>query len=121
MPWYKGPNLLEALDSISPSKWLPEFPLRIYVEGTFTMNLVDLFVACKVQTGTVKTDSVLLVQPVDSAFRISSLTKNGQKVEEAYAGDYVHFHIENCDPAKLKRGQIISNATIDKTPANLVK
>merc|ERR1711966_413910 len=54
MPWYKGPYLLEALDSVNPPKRPTDKPLRLPLQDVYKIGGIGTVPVGRVETGVVK-------------------------------------------------------------------
>ena len=54
MPWYKGPTLLEALDSLKPPKRPTHKPLRIPIQDAYKISGIGTVPVGRVETGIIK-------------------------------------------------------------------
>jgi elongation factor 1-alpha len=54
MPWYKGPTLLEALDTISEPKRPSDKPLRIPLQDVYKIAGIGTVPVGRVETGVLK-------------------------------------------------------------------
>ena len=65
MPWYKGPTLLEALDSIKPPKRPVDKPLRLPLQDVYKIGGVGTVPVGRVETGVLKPGTTVYFAPSD--------------------------------------------------------
>merc|ERR550532_1542994 len=92
MPWYKGPYLLEALDSVNPPKRPTEKPLRLPLQDVYKIGGIGTVPVGRVETGKVK--------PVEM---------HHTAMEEALPGDNVGFNVKNVSVKEIRRGNVCSD------------
>ena len=64
MPWYKGPFLLEALDSLTPPKRPTDKPLRLPLQDVYKIGGIGTVPVGRVETGTLKPGMVVTFGPM---------------------------------------------------------
>ena len=63
MPWYKGPTLVELIDSIPEVKKTSSKPLRLAVESIFKKGQVGTVITGKVLAGSIKVGMEIVCAP----------------------------------------------------------
>jgi elongation factor 1-alpha len=118
MPWYKGPSLLEALDSFDP----PEKPigksLRIPIQDVYTITGVGTVPVGRVETGVVRANDKVIVMPAGVTGEIKSIETHHTQMESAEAGDNIGFNLRGIDKKSIHRGDVIGSAD---SPPNVAK
>lgn len=118
MPWYKGPTLLEALNSVTPPKRPIDKPLRIPLQDVYKIGGIGTVPVGRVETGIVRPGMRAMFAPVGLTAEIKSLEMHHEQLPEAYPGDNVGFNVNKLAVKDLRRGYVASNA--DDTPASAV-
>jgi sulfate adenylyltransferase subunit 1 len=113
LPWYEGPALLEFLETIRVDH---DTELR---RGRFGVQYVirpqtDQYhdyrgYAGKIASGVYRKEDEVTVLPAGARSRISSIERDGQSVEEAFAGQSVIIQL--ADDIDVGRGDLIVNGT----------
>jgi len=114
MDWYKGPTLLEALDSVKPPERPVKKPLRLPVKDVFKIEGFGTIVAGRVETGIMKTNTPITFAPSGKESIVKSIEMHHEKILEAPPGFNVGFNVK-LKVNEVKRGQIVGN-TNDKPP-----
>jgi elongation factor 1-alpha len=118
MPWYKGPSLLEALDSFDP----PEKPigksLRIPIQDVYTITGVGTVPVGRVETGVVRANDKVIVMPAGVTGEVKSIETHHTQMESAEAGDNIGFNLRGIDKKSIHRGDVIGSAD---SPPNVAK
>jgi elongation factor 1-alpha len=118
MPWYKGPTLLEALDTfVMPSKPTDK-PLRIPVQEIYTIRGVGTTPVGKVETGTLKVGDDIVFMPSGEKGKVNSIETHYTRLEQAGPGDNIGFNVKGVDREKIKRGEVASHTN---TPCKVAK
>ena len=114
MPWYKGPTLVEALDSIeAPEKPIGK-PLRIPIQDVYTITGVGTVPVGRVETGVVKANQKVIVMPSGATGEVKSIETHHTQMESAEAGDNIGFNLRGIDKKSIHRGDVIG--TVDSPP-----
>lgn len=110
--WYKGPNLIEALEDSEPSTARAlQKPFRMSIsevyrspqQGTTTL-------AGRVDSGTVQIGDVVLVQPSGESAYIKSIVVDTDQQDWAVAGQSVSIALTDIDPIHIRVGDIVCDA-----------
>ncbi len=109
MPWYKGPTLLEALDTFELPPKPTDKPLRIPVQEVYTIRGVGTTPVGKVETGVLKPGDDLVFMPSGEKGKVNSIETHYTKIESAGPGDNIGFNVKGVAKDKLKRGNVASH------------
>jgi elongation factor 1-alpha len=113
MPWYKGPTLLEALDSLEPPKRPTEKPLRLPLQDVYKIGGIGTVPVGRVETGIMKPGDTVTFAPVDVTTEVKSIEMHHEQLAEAAPGDNVGFNVKNVAVKDIRRGNVCSNAKND--------
>jgi elongation factor 1-alpha len=115
MGWYKGPTLLEALDSFdSPEKPIGK-PLRIPIQDVYSITGVGTVPVGRVETGVVKANDKVIVMPAGVTGEVKSIETHHTQMNSAEAGDNIGFNLRGIDKKSIHRGDVIGHP--DKPPS----
>lgn len=107
MSWYKGPCLLEALDSLEPEeKREKRLPLRFAIQDIYEIDGERIAVG-KVLSGTLKRGEAVKLFPSLKDAAIKQIKIFPKKVRAAAAGQNIGVILD--DPSLAKRGEVISD------------
>lgn len=109
--WYRGPTLLQALDSFGPALSRDALPFRFPVQDTYRVGDKRIY-AGRVESGSVKVGDLILVSPINRQTRVRSIEAFGTTVTEATAGQSIGLTLE--DQVFADRGALISH--VDQAP-----
>jgi elongation factor 1-alpha len=110
MPWYKGPCLLEALDTVTPPKRPTEKPLRLPLQDVYKIGGIGTVPVGRVETGVIKPGIHACFAPTGLVAEIKSVEMHHESLPEAVPGDNVGFNVKNVAVKDLRRGYVASDS-----------
>merc|ERR1711934_67421 len=110
MPWYKGPHLLDALDSIKPPKRPVLKPLRLPLQDVYKISGIGTVPVGRVETGVINPAMVVTFAPVQLSTEVKSVEMHHESLTEAVPGDNVGFNVKNVSVKDIKRGYVTSDS-----------
>jgi elongation factor 1-alpha len=119
LPWYKGPTLLEALDSIQPPKRPTDKPLRLPLQDVYKIGGIGTVPVGRVETGIMKPAMSVIFAPSQISTDVKSVEMHHEPLTEAVPGDNVGFNVKNLSVKDIKRGYVCSDAKNDPAKESL--
>jgi len=113
MPWWKGPTLLEALDSISEPKRPLDKPLRLPLQDVYKIGGIGTVPVGRVETGILKPGQNVIFAPAGLATEVKSIEMHHEALQQATPGDNVGFNVKNLSVKDLRRGFVCGDAKQD--------
>jgi elongation factor 1-alpha len=113
MPWYKGPTLLEALDSITPPVRPVELPLRLPLQDVYKIGGIGTVPVGRVETGVLKPGQVVTFAPANVTTEVKSIEMHHESLPEAIPGDNVGFNVKNVSVKDIRRGMVCGDSKQD--------
>merc|ERR1712185_852612 len=110
MTWYKGPILLEALDTIKPPTRPTDKALRLPLQDVYKIGGIGTVPVGRVETGVIKLGMVVTFAPVNLSTEVKSVEMHHESLPEAVPGDNVGFNIKNVSVKDIKRGYVASDS-----------
>ncbi|MDY0872526.1 adenylyl-sulfate kinase [Dongia rigui] len=111
-PWYKGPTLIEALDSFRPAAPLSALPLRLPIQDVYKFDDRRIL-AGRIASGRLKVGDKLMFSPSNKTAQISSIEVwSAPARDAAEAGESVGLTLD--EQLFIERGEIASH--IDSAP-----
>lgn len=106
MPWYKGKDILDTMDSIEKDKEIENKPLRFPVQDVYKFDSRRI-IAGRIESGSLKAGDEIVFYPSGKTTKVKSLEfwQDKDKTNEASAGMSVGITVE--DEFYNKRGEII--------------
>ena len=106
-PWYKGPHLLEWLETVEVETDRRDRPFRLPVQWVNRPNLDFRGFAGTIAAGGVRTGDEVVALPSAQASRVVSILAAGGEVEYAETGDAVTLRLS--DEIDLARGDMLAS------------
>lgn len=113
MPWYTGPTLIEALDSIEDPKRPKDKPLRIPLQDVYKIDGIGTVPVGRIETGALKPNMLLTFAPVLLTAECKTVEAHHEKLDIAVPGDNVGFNVRGVSVKDLRRGYVASDAKND--------
>jgi elongation factor 1-alpha len=113
LKWYKGPTLLEALDSIEPPKRPVDKPLRLPLQDVYKIGGIGTVPVGRVETGILKPGMNVTFAPSNITTEVKSVEMHHEQLSEAKPGDNVGFNIKNVAVKDIRRGYVCGDAKND--------
>merc|ERR1712118_581224 len=113
MNWYKGPNLLEALDNANPPKRPSDKPLRLPLQDVYKIGGIGTVPVGRVETGIIKPGMVCTFAPVQITTEVKSVEMHHESLPEAVPGDNVGFNVKNVSVKDIRRGNVCGDSKKD--------
>ncbi len=109
MPWYNGPTLVEALDSLKVPGKPVDKPLRIPIQNVYTISGVGTVPVGRVETGVLRVGDKVVFMPVGKIGEVRSIEMHHVKLEKAEPGDNIGFNVRGITKTDVKRGDVVGH------------
>jgi len=106
MPWYKGPTLLEALDTFEVPPKPIDKPLRIPVQEVYSITGVGTVPVGRVETGVLKVGDKVVFMPPNVSGEVKSIETHHVRISKAEPGDNIGFNVRGVAKKDLRRGDV---------------
>ncbi|MHA1222190.1 MAG: translation elongation factor EF-1 subunit alpha [Candidatus Heimdallarchaeaceae archaeon] len=117
MPWYKGPTVLEALDTfVVPPKPIDK-PLRLPIQDVYTITGIGTVPVGRVETGVLKPKDEVIFQPTGKKAAVMSIEMHHETIPEAIPGDNIGFSCKGLSKKDVRRGDVVGHASKPPTVA----
>lgn len=113
MPWYKGPTLLEALDTLEAPVRPVEKALRLPLQDVYKIGGIGTVPVGRVETGIMRPGDVVTFAPANVTTEVKSIEMHHESVPEAVPGDNVGFNVKNISVKDIRRGFVCGNTKED--------
>jgi elongation factor 1-alpha len=110
LPWYKGPTLIEALDSLEPPKRPSDKPLRIPLQDVYKIGGIGTVPVGRVETGILKPGMVVTFAPTNVTTEVKSVEMHHEALTQALPGDNVGFNVKNVSVKDIHRGNVAGDS-----------
>jgi elongation factor 1-alpha len=114
MSWYKGPTLLETLDTFQEPPKPTDKPLRIPVQDVYSITGIGTVPVGRVETGVLKVGDNVIFMPANARGECKDIETHHTKIPQAVPGDNIGFNIRGIAKTDVHRGDVAGHA--DKPP-----
>ena len=118
MPWYKGPTLLESIDTLSQPEKPIDLPLRLPIQDVYNITGIGVVPVGRVETGLMKINDKIIVVPGREGKGVSGEVKtiemHHEQLDKAEPGDNVGFNVRGIGKKDIARGDVVGHP--DKVP-----
>merc|ERR1712084_31721 len=113
MPWYKGPTLVAALDTMQAPERPVDKPLRLPINDVYKIQGIGTVPVGRVETGVLKPAINVRFTPSGLTSECKSVEMHHEQLPQAIPGDNVGFSVRNISVKDIKRGFVCSNEKED--------
>jgi elongation factor 1-alpha len=113
IPWWKGPTLLQALDTVIEPKRPMDKPLRVPLQDVYKIGGIGTVPVGRVETGILKPGQVVTFAPVGVTTEVKSVEMHHVAMPEAVPGDNVGFNVKNVSVKDIRRGNVAGDSKQD--------
>ena len=119
MPWYSGPTLIEALDSLKSSSLVPDAPLRFPIQDVYHFDERRIL-AGRIESGSLRPGDTLLFSPSNKTARVTSIERwNAPARDYAEAGESVGIQLS--EQLFIERGALASHVETPPIETNVFR
>lgn len=112
LDWYKGPTLIEALDTIVPPKRPTDKPLRVPIQDVYKIGGIGTVPVGRVETGIIRPKMNVTFSPSGLTSEVKSIEMHKENVPQAIPGDNIGFNVRLA-VKDIKRGDVVGETTND--------
>ncbi len=117
MPWYKGPTLLQALDTFSEPPKPIDKPLRMPVQDVYTIQGVGTVPVGRIETGKIKVGDSVTIMPEGLTAEVKSIETHHTAMQEAMSGDNIGINLRGVSKSDFRRGSVLGPSNAPPTIA----
>jgi elongation factor 1-alpha len=118
MSWWKGPTLLQALDTFEVPPKPIDKPLRVPVQDVYTITGVGTVPVGRVETGVLKEGDTIVFMPPGVTGEVKSIETHHQRIPKAEPGDNIGFNVRGVSKTDIRRGDVAGHPD---SPPTVVK
>ncbi len=113
-PWYTGPTLFDAIDSVKMPPKPVDKPLRLPIQDVYKIGGIGTVPVGKVETGVLNSGKTVVFNPSGKSAEVKSIEMHHTIVDRAQPGDNVGFNCRGLAVTDIRRGDVAGYA--DKAP-----
>ena len=115
--WYKGDNLIDALDKLTPPEKPTDLPLRIPIQDVYSITGVGTVPVGRVETGVMKKGENVIFEPAGASGEVKSIEMHHEQFEVAEPGDNIGFNVRGVGKNDIRRGDVAGHTDSAPTVA----
>ncbi len=105
-PWYKGPSLVEALDTFTAPEKPTNLPLRVPIQDVYSITGVGTVPVGRIETGIMKKGENVIFEPAGVTGEVKSIEMHHEMLDMAEPGDNVGFNVRGVGKNDVRRGDV---------------
>ncbi len=105
-PWYKGPALVEALDTFTAPEKPTNLPLRVPIQDVYSITGVGTVPVGRIETGLMKKGESVIFEPAGVIGEVKSIEMHHEMLDSAEPGDNVGFNVRGVGKNDVRRGDV---------------
>ncbi|HEV8594981.1 MAG TPA: translation elongation factor EF-1 subunit alpha [Thermoplasmata archaeon] len=113
--WYKGPSIVESLNTLKEPPKPTEKPLRVPIQDVYSITGIGTVPVGRIETGVLKPGMKVSFQPADKVGEVKSIEMHHEQIAEALPGDNVGFNVRGVDKNDIRRGDVAG--PVDNPPS----
>jgi elongation factor 1-alpha len=117
-PWYTGPTLLEALDTLKEPEKPTNKPLRVPIQDVYSISGIGTVPVGRVETGTMKKGMKVSFMPANKDGEVKSIEMHHEEQPQALPGDNIGFNVRGVGKNDIRRGDVCGPVDVPPTVAN---
>jgi len=114
MSWWKGPTLIEALNTFEVPPKPVDKPLRVPIQDVYSITGVGTVPVGRVETGVLKEGDTVVFMPPNVKGEVKSIETHHQRIPKAEPGDNIGFNVRGISKTDIRRGDVAGHP--DKPP-----
>ncbi|HIP84767.1 MAG TPA: translation elongation factor EF-1 subunit alpha, partial [Methanothermococcus okinawensis] len=118
MPWYKGPTLVEVIDSFKLPEKPIDKPLRLPIQDVYSITGVGTVPVGRVETGVMKVGDKIVFEPAGVSGEVKSIEMHHEPIQQAEPGDNIGFNVRGVSKKDIKRGDVVGHPDNPPTVAS---
>jgi len=116
-PWYKGPTLLETLDTLVAPELPLTLPFRLPIQDVYSISGIGTVPVGRIETGIMKKGMKVSFMPANKEGEVKSIEMHHEEIPEARPGDNVGFNVRGIGKNDIRRGDVCGPAEKPPTVA----
>jgi elongation factor 1-alpha len=118
MPWYKGPTMIDTLNSFQEPPKPTDKPLRVPVQDVYSITGIGTVPVGRVETGVLKVGDSIIFMPANAKGECKDIETHHTKISQAIPGDNIGFNVRGIAKTDVHRGDVAGHSDKPPTVAN---
>ncbi|XP_055825742.1 uncharacterized protein LOC129894202 isoform X2 [Solanum dulcamara] len=118
LSWFRGPCLLDAIDSLQPPQRDYSKPFLMPICDVRAQSQGQVSICGKLERGALQTGNKVLVMPFRAMATVRSLERDSQVCNTAKAGDSVTINLQGIDANQVMAGGVLCHPEFSVPVAN---
>lgn len=114
LTWYKGPTLLEAMNSLPVPERPVNLPLRLPIQDVYNITGIGVVPVGRVETGVMKVGDKVTIVPGREGKGVSGEVKtiemHHEQLQQARPGDNCGFNVRGLGKKDITRGDVLGHS-----------
>ncbi len=115
LPWYNGPTLLDAINTLKEPERPTQLPLRLPIQDVYNITGIGVVPVGRVETGIMKTGDKVIVVPGREGKgvrgEVKTIEMHHEQVQQATPGDNIGFSVRGIGKKDITRGDVLGHET----------
>ncbi|HLC74860.1 MAG TPA: translation elongation factor EF-1 subunit alpha [Candidatus Nanoarchaeia archaeon] len=113
MPWYTGPTLLEAINTLKEPEKPRSLPLRLPIQDVYNITGIGTVPVGRIETGVMKVGDKIIAVPGREGNgivgEVKTIEMHHEQVQEAEPGDNIGFNVRGMSKQDIARGDVMGH------------
>lgn len=105
--WFKGTTLLTSLDKLKLPEKPVDLPLRLPVQGAYTIKGIGTVPVGRVVTGVLNVNDIVVFEPAGVQGEVKSIEMHHENIQKAEPGDNIGFNVRGVGREAIDRGDVV--------------
>ncbi len=115
LTWFKGPTLLEAINSLKEPEKPTELPLRLPLQDVYKISGIGTVPVGKIETGVMKIGDKIIIVPAREGKgvtgEVKSMEMHHEQLKQAEPGDNIGFNVRGIEQKDIARGDVLGHVS----------
>ena len=112
--WYKGPTVLEVIDSFVVAPPPVDKPFRMPVQSILTITGHGTVIVGEVKAGVLKPGDKIVFMPSGTVSEVKKIEMHHKELAQAVPGDNIGFNVKGVERKDVKSGNVVG--PVDNPP-----
>lgn len=115
MTWYKGPTIIQALNTFTVPPKPVDKPLRAPIQDVYSVTGVGTVPVGRVETGVLNVGQTVIFMPSGKTGEVRTIETHHTQIPQATPGDNIGFNVKGITRRDIRRGDVVG--PVDNPPS----